>query len=223
MKILRTTTCARHGHPEFRIAYDPTIVAIEDDVKWFLGWLEESVAGGAQYAAGQTCQIGWAITEVRHDGDDLWLWEPDMRHLPIAWSPSVSSTLAHLRLQKDVVESVLSPDELSFPSMRESAIICDRLGQGEDLVMERVDPAGAHSGWFIGCRDHDHDHNDAAELRLASLYEVVIRHTPQIIPYLALPPGIMVGVSANGPTMFREGGPLNPSPGSYLAKRYAGE
>jgi hypothetical protein len=223
VQVLRTTTCARHGHPEFRIAYDPAVVVIADDVKWFLGWLEESVGGGARYAAGQTCQIGWAITQVRHDGDDLSIWEPDMRDLPIAWSESVSYTLAHLRIQKDVVESVLDPDELSFPSMLESAVICDRLGQGEDLVMERVEPAGADSGWFFGCREDGHDHNDAAELQRVSLYEAVIRHAPQIIPYLALPPGILVGVGPGGPTLFHQGEPLHPRPGSYLAKRHAGE
>jgi hypothetical protein len=222
VKVLRTTTCALHGHPEFRIAYDPAVV-IADDVKWLLGWLEGSVAGGARYAAGQTCQIGWAITQVRHDGDDLTICEPDMRHLPIAWSESVSCTLVHLRAQKDVVESVLGPGDLSFPSMRESAVICNRVGRGEDLVMERVEPAGADSGWFFGCREVGHDHNDAAELRRVSLYEAVVGHAPQTVPYLALPPGILVGVGPGAPAMFHQGEPLYPRPRSYLARRHAGE
>ncbi len=146
-----------------------------------------------------------------------------MRHLPIEWSKSVNNTLAHLRIQKDVVESVLEPHDLSFPSMRESAIICDRLGKGEDMVMERGEPAGADSGWFFGCREDGHDHNDAAELRRVSLYEAVIRHVPQIIPFLALPPGILLSFGASGTVLFREGEPLTPRAGSYLAKRYAGE
>jgi hypothetical protein len=162
------------------------------------------------------------MIQVRLDGDDLSIWEPDMRGLPIAWSESVSYTMAHLRIQKDVVESVLGPDELSFPSMRESAVICDQFGQGEDLVMERVEPAGADSGWFFGCREDGHDHNDAAELHRVSLYEAAIRHAPQIIPYLALPPGILIGVGPSGPTLFHQGEPLCPRPGSYLAKRHAG-
>jgi hypothetical protein len=223
VKILRTTTCARLGHPEFRIAYDPAIVVIADDAKWLLGWLEESVAQGTRYVAGQTCQIGWITTEVRLDGDDLSIWEPDMRRLPIEWSESVSHTLAHLRIQKDVVESVLGPGDLSFPSMRESAIICDRLGQGEGIVMERVEPAGADSGWFFGCTEDGHDHNDAAELRRVSLYEAVARHAPHIIPYLALPPGILVSIGAVDPVLYREGEPLLPRPGSYLDRRRAGE
>ena len=30
MKVLRTTTCGRHGHPEFRISYDPAMVVVAD-------------------------------------------------------------------------------------------------------------------------------------------------------------------------------------------------
>ena len=76
MKVLRTTTCGRHGHPEFRIAYDPAVDVVPRDAEWFLGWLEESVAEGTRYKAGQTCQVGWLVTEVRQDeSGDLALWE----------------------------------------------------------------------------------------------------------------------------------------------------
>ncbi len=175
MALVRTSTCVRYRHPEFRLTYDPTVVHVEGDVMRFISWLEDSVAQGTRYLAGQTCQVGWAVTEVRHcENGDLSLWEPNMQHMPIVWSECVSYTLAHMRLQKDVVDSILSAEDLSFPYMCESALICTRLGQSEGLLLERSEPSGADSGWFCGCRDQDHDHDNPAELRRVSLYEAAV-------------------------------------------------
>jgi len=221
MVARQTTSCRRHRHPEFRITYDPALVPVEDDVRWFVGWLEEAVAGGERFADGQTCQVGWIVTEVRAGSDgSLALWEPDMRQMPIAWVESVSYTLAHLRRQKDVCESVLAADELSFPSMLQSAIICTHLGQTEGVVMERSKPSGSDSGWFCGCIGDEHDHNRVGELRQVSLYEAAVRYAPRIVPYLALPEGVLVAVDDRAPTIFRHGQPLALKPGSYLAMRY---
>lgn len=221
MAILRTSTCHAHKHPEFRITYDPAIVPVEGDVRWFVGWLEQSVAQGKRFAPGETCQIGWIVTEVRQGNDGLLsFWEPDMRGMPVACSESVSNTLAHLRLQKDVVESVLSADALSYPSMRQSAIICSRLGKKDGLVMERTDSSGTDSGWFFGCRDEDHEHNEVAELRRVSVYEAAVRHAPQIVPYLALPKGVLVGMSNGVPAIFHDGELLEFKQGSFLAARH---
>ena len=97
-----------------------------------------------------------------------------MQSMPIVWEQTVSRTLRDLRLQKDVVESVLSPDDLSFPSLLQSGLICTRLGTTTGLIMERVEGSGNDSGWFCGCYDADHDHNDAAELKCVSLYEAAV-------------------------------------------------
>jgi hypothetical protein len=221
--ILRTSNCRAYKHPEFRITYDPAIVPVEADLRWFLGWLEQSIAQGKRFAPGQTCQIGWMLTEVRQGNDSLLsLWEPDMRAMPVSWTESVSNTLAHLRLQTDVVESVLSADALSYPSIRQSAIICTRLGQKDGLVMERTEPSGADSGWFFGCREKDHQHNDVAELLRVSLYEAAIRYAPQIVPYLALPKGVLIAVSKGVPAIFQDGELLDLKPGSFLAARHSG-
>ena len=220
-KALRTTKCGRHGHPEFHITLAPTVPVVEADAMWFLTWLEETVARGTRYEAGQICQVGWMLTQIRQTEDgDLSVWEPDMHHLPVEWSESVSHTLAHLRVQKDVVESVLPPEELSFPSLVQPAVVCTRLARSEDLVLDRTRPTGPDSGWFFGCRGDNHDHNDASELRVMSLYEAAIKHAPQIIPYLALPPGVLVGIQAGIPTIFRNGERLDFRPDSYLATRH---
>lgn len=220
MKEIRTTTCGRHGHPEFLIPYDPAVAVVSADVEWFISWLEESVAEGVRFKPGQSCQVGWSVTEVRqHESGDLTMWEPDMRSLPIEWLEGVSHTLMQLRVQKDVVESVMGAEELSFPSIRQSVIICNRLGRDRDVVIERVEPNGADSGWFCGCRQESHDHNDAHELRRVSLFEAAFRHAPQIVPYMALPPGMLVYLSAGAPALFRSGQPLEIRTGSYLAEK----
>jgi hypothetical protein len=192
MAILRTTSCRRHRHPEFRITYDPALVPVEGDARWFVGWLEEAVAGGERFAAGQTCQVGWVVTEFRaSENSTLALWEPDMWQFPVAWVESVSYTLAHLRRQKDVCESVLTADDLLFPSMLQSAIICTRLGQTPGVVMERSAPSASDSGWFCGCSGEGHDHNTVGELRKVSLYHAAVRYAPRIVPFLALPEGVL--------------------------------
>ena len=50
---------------------------------------------------------------------------------------------------------------------------------------------------------------EVAELLRVSLYEAAVHYSPKIIPYLALPPGVLIGVSANRPTMFHNGEPFN--------------
>ena len=143
--------------------------------------------------------------------------------MPVVWSESVSHTLAHLRAQKDVVESVMVGEEISFPSMRESAIICTRLAQGENFIMERIQPSGMDSGWFCGCWENNHDHNDPAELRCVSLYEATVRYSSEIVPYLALPSGFSVVVRNGAPILYKDGEPLAFKKMSYLEMRYASQ
>lgn len=220
MRTLRTTNCRKHLHSEFRFEYDPTIVRVESDVTWVVEWIEQTVAQGTRYVPGQSCQIGWLITEVRQREDgDLSLWEPNMRPMPIVWRESISHTMAHLRLQKDIVESVVDSAELSFPSMSQSAIVCTRLENCDRVVMERVEASGRDSGWFFGCREQGHDHNDAAELSCTSLYDAAVRLAPLTIPYLALPAGTLLSIGSGPPAIFRHGEPLDFKPGSFLAMR----
>jgi hypothetical protein len=221
VEVLRTTNCRRHGHPEFRIHIDPSQAPVKQDWHWFIGWLEQAVAQGERFLPGQTCQVGWGLLQVRDaDEDSLALWEPDMQAMPIEWVDSVSTTLAHLRLQKDVVESLFSADDLLFPSMSQSAIVCTRLGESQGMIMDRNPPKGTDSGWFCGCHEEDHDHNNASELKCVSLYEAAARHSPAIVPYLALPAGVLLAVTDATPTFFQDGEPLEFKPGSYLAARY---
>lgn len=221
MKVLRTSKCNSLGHPEFRITFNPSLVPAGDDADLLIKWLEETVASGTQFQPGQTCQFGWIETEIRsHESGDYTLWEPDMQSMPASWVEGVSTTLSQLRFQKDVVESVLDPDELSFPSWRQSAIYCSRLGQAEKINLERFQPEGNASGWYFGCQEADHDHNSVPELKCASLYEIVVRTHSRIALYLALPPGVLVVETERVPEIYRDGRELKFKQGSMLAQQY---
>jgi hypothetical protein len=79
--------------------------------------------------------------------------------IPVQWFDGVTQTLAQLRRQKDVCESVLETRSLCFPSMRQSAIICNQFGRKPGFVSDRAEPSASDSGWFCGC-DHQHDHQN---------------------------------------------------------------
>lgn len=219
--IRQTQTCRQHQHPEFRLTVDPK-VGVEPDVDWFLRNLEDSVAQGKRYADGETFQIGSMFTLIRSNDDGtLSILEPDMIEMPVKWVDSISWTLAILRLQKDVVESVLSSDDMSFPSMLQSCIVCNRLKSDEEFVLDRTEPAGLDSGWFAGCRG-DHDHQDPNQLERTSLFEAVVKRCRGMVSYLALPEGILVGVRKGTLSIFQGENQLEFRPGSYLHCLYGG-
>jgi hypothetical protein len=218
--IERTTSCHRFQHPEFRITFDPSVV-IQPDVQGLLQLLQDAVARGERFADGETFQVGWMFTTIRRNEEGtLSILEPDFtRQIPIAWIDSVTHTLRHLRVQKDVCESVLSSEFLSFPSICQSAIICNRLRDGDSFMMSREKPSETDSGWFCGCRD-EHDHQDVDELAVVSLYEAAVRYQQQIIPYVALPAGTLLSAGNGAPSIYLEQTRLQFEPGSYLETMY---
>jgi hypothetical protein len=58
-------------------------------------------------------------------------------------------------------------------------------------------------------------------LRKVSLYETAVRYAAQIVPYLALPEGVLLEVGAGAPAIFRDGERLTFRPGSCLAARHS--
>jgi hypothetical protein len=72
------------------------------------------------------------------------------------------------------------------------------------------------SGWFVGCRDHGHDHNDPGNLRCLSLYEAYLGQRG-IQGFVTFPAGATVVIERkNGVTIFNEGEPLRIVRGSFL-------
>jgi len=54
--------------------------------------------------------------------------------------------------------------------------------------LEKTASNARDSGWFFGCTQRDHAHNDIAELQRKSLYEAAVCIDSRLIPFLALPP-----------------------------------
>jgi hypothetical protein len=215
MRTIRTTKCHDHGQLELTLAFDASKLP-EADARWFAGVLEQMVEAGSRFAAGQSLQIGWSIVWfVAQPGDSLGFEEPDMTSIPLARQPGLTNALAHLRLQKDTLESVLPPDALAFPTLRESCLVCTRLAPSIAFLMDRHPPEGMDCGWFIGCQEEDHDHNDLSALKKVSLYEAVVARCPRALPYLAFPPSAMIAVD-DAPTFFLEGEPLEVKKGSFV-------
>lgn len=215
-----TQKCGEHGHAEISVQCEDTS-ALSPSLHWFLGWIENEVAGGRRFHPEQNVQVGWSVLEVRQRTDGtLALFEPDFQSLPVRFVDSVSNTLLHLFLQKSVAESLGLEGELAIPSLRDSAIVCTKFGSTKGFTMSRVTPGPADSGWFFGCDSQTHDHQSPGTLGRLSLYEAVIRHDNRTIPFLALPPDTFVGFGGAVPYFSREETELAIRPGSYLHKKY---
>jgi hypothetical protein len=219
---MRTHThkCREHGHLEISVECEDTAV-LSPTLHWFLRWIESEVAGGRRFLPEQTVQVGWSVLEIRQRADGtLALFEPDFQSMPLRFVDSVSNTLLHLFLQKNVADSLGLGEELALPSFRDSAIVCTEFGSAEGFIMSRVTPKTADSGWFIGCDNAAHDHQSADCLRRVSLYEAVTRYDDRTIPFLALPPDSFVGFGGAVPCFSRGETELAIRPGSYLHKKY---
>jgi len=190
LTIKSTTTCQLYGHPEFEIEFDPE-VALQTDVDLFVSYLIDQVANGVRYEPNQLIQVGWMMVRVEKSKEKITLFEPDFEEFPIKYVRGVTNTFRDLRLQKSTAESVGLEDKLDFPTILHSGISCTRHEDSMYLVMDRTDAENRDSGWFIGCDDPNHDHNDPANLRRTSLYELV-RSKPGCILFLALPTGSFI-------------------------------
>jgi hypothetical protein len=217
VKRATTTGCGKYSHPEISVAYDPDQV-LDSDVNWLLEWLEAEVAVGRKFFPDETIQLGWMVMKIAAFRDGiLKVCEPDMKTFPARFIDSVTNTLSHLRFQKMTSESIGVENELVFSSLTDSAITCTWFGEHTGVFMNRLSPNDSDSGWFIGCDDKNHDHQDSNNLLLKSVYELVVVYEQSIIPYLALPPGISVHVCNGIPILHRKDKELAIRPNSYLA------
>jgi hypothetical protein len=215
-----TARCSDHGHPEFRLAYNSELV-FEDDVRFLVETLEQSVADGARFEDGSTIQIGWMETRVREASDGtLSIQEPDNIHTPIWWIDSINHSLIHRRLQRGVCASVGRQTEIDFPSSLDDAWVCQCFGETDGFEMRRLEVDGPHSVWMFSCDAPGHDHSDTSTCARMQLYEVVVGIEPRVIPYLALPVGTTAVLRAEGPTILADGEPLEVRPGSLLARNF---
>jgi hypothetical protein len=215
-----TQYCNKHGHPEFSVICDEAEIYVPR-VKWLLEWLEGEVARGKRFLPEQTVQVGWSLLKVkRRDDGTLGLLEPDFKSMPASFSDNVSITLLHLLLQKSVNESLGLENEMLLSSLQHSAIVCTDFGTTKGVTLSRTNPTGNDSGWFCGCDNGEHDHQSVENLRRISLYEAAVALDDRIIPYLALPAGILISLVGSHPRFFLNDKELSIKPSSYLHKKF---
>jgi hypothetical protein len=210
--ILQTNNSSASGHPEVSIAFDPNIV-ISADADWLINYIESDIRGGKRFEENSTIQIGWMICRFQKFNNILRLCEPDFRIIPIQFVDSVNLTLFHLRRQRDVCDS-LGVARHEFPSILESALSCSEMLNSNELLLERASPQGRDSGWFVGCTNSSHDHNDTANLRRTSLYEIACAK-PSVIEFFALPSGSRV-ITNKHLRVWLDGHEASIVTGSYL-------
>ena len=191
----------------------------ETDRQWLIKTLEDMVAGGSRFKAGETLQLGWMIDQFAASPDGtLRLQEPDMRSMPIAFVDRMDNTLRHLRYHKDTVESFAEPLEVVFPSIRQSVLVPPAYKTIFRYAIQRHKPEGTDSGWLMtGPAEPTPDMDLSQHIRV-SLYELV-RARPELLPLLAMPPGVLITKDfADKREYFFEDRPLTVRPDSFLDK-----
>lgn len=168
-----------------------------------LGFIGTYVHGQSRrILAGQTLRYGWTLLRFRastpEDGpaaagklviqelrDPLSESEPvfeDGARRAVELVATQGNVFAHYHVTADA----------EYPFRSQFALLCDRVPPlaatfPQPLYAERLwEPDVEDSGWFIGCTDPDHDHDDADTLGRVHLLHFVERF-PRIFPYLALP------------------------------------
>lgn len=188
-----TKKCAQFKHPEFQITVANKSIP-QVDVENFLSGLEDMVAAGGRFKAGETMQIGWMLTKLQEgENGSLEVTEPDMKVVPINFVPSVDATLQHMRAQKDSVESVVSADALDFPSLQQSVVVNVNYKRTQNLSFYRVTPNGSASGWLLSDLNDPVGSQDPNNFIKISLYQLGIDR-PDLIKFLAFPDGFHIAV-----------------------------
>lgn len=215
---LRTTQCGKHGVSEIGFEVRSSTIP-EADRQWVIKTLEDMVAGGSRFKAGETLQLGWMINQfVAAPDGTLRLQEPDMRSMPIAFADQLDNTLRHLRYHKDTVESFTEPLDVVFPSIRQSVLVPPAYKTIFRYAIQRHKPEGTDSGWLMtGPAEPTPDMDLSQHIRV-SLYELV-RARPELVPLLAMPPGVLITKDfADKREYFFQDRPLTVRQDSFLAK-----
>jgi hypothetical protein len=186
MNVYRSTFDATYKHPNFVLSLSSEL---DVGAEWLLGFFESEVRRGIKFQAGQTVQVGWMLVKLVADpSGDLEIWEPILDAMPIEWIKGATSTFRHFTLQREACSQLGVEPE--FPSLLQSGVVSARfLTDSGEFTMSRDDPMGSDSGWAF-TRVHERDLGG----RHHSLFEVGV-FDRMIIPFLALPSGVLVRAS----------------------------
>lgn len=215
----RKTAARAPGQAEFTLSYEPG-VGVDFSIDWFVDWLETRIRNGERFRAGETLQVGWLTCLITANPDGtLAVQEPDFETIAPTLTEDVSRTLGQLWYQREIAASVGLAEELDFPSFDMQAMTCAAFTESDGAIMRRFAHPADESGWFIGCRGDDDDHNDSAQIEYRTLYELAVVN-PAIVGYLALPADCIVIIGDGAPVIGRGDEALDFRAGSLLATTF---
>lgn len=218
---LTTSKCGQYKHREFVLEANEAIVPV-DYLQQIVTILEEMVASGSAFEPQETFQVGWMPTLIQACGPGcLTLFEPDMISLPVEWVPGITNTLRQMMLQLFMLDSVNLRNQIDFPNIRKSLITCNRYSE-TNFFMHRQKPSSeSDSGWFIGCLDQTHCHNNTDNLNCISVYEAML-HQKALQGFAAFPVDSMIVISERGGiSFFKDGNEVEIQPNSFLDEWFA--
>lgn len=209
-----TTQCAKFGHAEFTFSVDEDSLS-EQDALWFRSTLEQMVAFGERFKAGETLLVGPVLLKLEAaDGGRLRVLEPDMKSMPFNYVPSVARTLRIVRKQRYAADSLGATDAMRFAPLHFPLLVTRNALQAPSILMMRKEGEGNATGWILSdAQDQDISH---ADIQAMSVYEAMLKR-PEILDFLALPDQFAVVVSGRRKfEIFKHGSPVVPLSGSYL-------
>lgn len=166
-------------------------VEYSETAEWILDIIEEKVREGDRISPGDLMQIGRMSIRFAPTLDScLGVAEPEFGTFPIKWIAGANNTIRHLIIQREVCDQVnLEPN---FASMLRLGIISPNFfNEKTGLEFSRDTENGKDSGWVFYERGYTGSMGD-----FFSLYQIGIT-VPSVIPFLALPKGALVTVTAD--------------------------
>lgn len=165
---------------------------------------------------GETLAYGWTTLRFRasDDADALGpgllivqeLAQP-LQDGDEPYTDGAAQAIALLARQLDAQQRNVVPGEADPPHRSDALIVCTRVPPAGflwsyPLFAARLDHDVDESGWFFGCYEQGHDHEDRGERERTTLGAVVAAF-PRLFPYLALPVGTTVIFAATQTVVFR--------------------
>ena len=205
-----TDGCAKFQHPE--IMFDVGERIPDVDAEHFKSTLEDMVASGSRFKAGETFQVAWMILKFAEaDKGRLKLMEPDMKGMPIQYVDGVNRTLRFMRAQRDTAESFGLVEQMKLTTLVDVILVPADPGKIGIAQLHREPPEGQMSGWFLLEAGQD-----PPDFRPMSMYELALSR-PDLVKFFALPPGVDVIVNTTGEVgLYQDGKPLTPEAGSFI-------
>jgi hypothetical protein len=179
------------------------------------------ISESKQILPGQTMRYGWTMLRFVRDehnlsgqGTEILLIE-EMEH-PFSLVDETAYVLgvAHTMVLKQVQQEAMRRNRVSgdavYPHRSQFALICKRvkpttIAQLRPLMAHRAwEPDVRDSGWFIGCCDKGHDHDNTDELGRVHLIHLV-EHFLALFPYVAMPVGTQLLFEESRAIIWRPG------------------